>query len=123
MNREETNIIIYNTDDGKTSVALYAHDGNILLNQQQMVELFATSKQTVSHHVVNILKERELDEDAVVKNLLTTATDGKSYKVIIMNRADAKKPNMGLTSWKGRIVSKGDVIIAKKGQITKIYES
>lgn len=229
MNVNETNIIIYNTDDGKASVALYAHDGNVWLNQQQMAELFATSKQTVSHHVVNILKEGELDEESVVKYLLTTAADGKSYKVvfyslemiiavgyrvrglrgtqfrqwatqhlseylvkgftidserlknpngrpdyfdellnkirdirasekrfyqkirdllklssdydktdkatqmffaevqnkllyavtmqtaaeIVMNRADAKKPNMGLTSWKGCIVRKGDVIIAK----------
>jgi len=77
MNKDETNIIIYNTDDGKASVALYAHNGNIWLNQQQMAELFATSKQAVSHHIVNILKERELDENSVVKQFLTTANDGK----------------------------------------------
>lgn len=79
---DKANIIIYNTDDGKTSVALYAHEGNIWLNQQQMAELFATSKQTISHHIVNILKDRELDENSVVKYLLTTAADGKSYKVV-----------------------------------------
>lgn len=82
MNGDETNIIIYNTDDGKASVALYAHDGNVWLNQQQMAELFATSKQTVSHHIANILRERELDEKSVVKHLLTTAADGKNYKVV-----------------------------------------
>lgn len=71
----DSNIIIYNTTDGKASVALYAHDGKIWLNQQQMAELFATSKQTISHHVINILKERELDMDSVVKYYLTTESD------------------------------------------------
>ena len=76
------NIIIYQTVDGKASVALYAKDGKIWLNQQQMAELFATSKQTVSHHIVNILKEKELEEKSVVKQYLTTAADGKNYNVV-----------------------------------------
>ena len=73
---EQQNIIIYRTADGKASVALYAKDGKIWLNQQQMAELFATSKQTISMHAANILKERELYKDAVVKEFLTTAADG-----------------------------------------------
>ena len=73
------NIIIYRTTDGRASLALYAKDGKVWLNQQQMAELFATSKQTISHHVINILKERELEESAVVKQYLTTASDGKTY--------------------------------------------
>ena len=52
------------------------------LNQQQMAELFATSKQTISYHIINILKERELDEISVVKEYLTTAADGKNYNVV-----------------------------------------
>ena len=73
---EQKNIIIYRTADGKASVALYAKDGKIWLNQQQMAELFATSKQTISYHIINILKEKELDEISVVKEYLTTAADG-----------------------------------------------
>ena len=226
---EQQNIIIYRTADGKASVALYAKDGKIWLNQQQMAELFATSKQLISHHIANILKEKELNEISVVKQYLTTAADGKNYNVVfyslemiiavgyrvrgvrgtqfrqwatehlteylvkgftmdderlknpdgrpdyfdelllrirdirasekrfyqkvrdlfalssdydktdkatqmffaetqnkliyavthqtaaelIVSRADANKPNMGLTTWKGNIVRKGDVIIAK----------
>ena len=79
---EQQNIIIYRTADGRSSVALYAKDGKIWLNQQQMAELFATSKQTISHHIINILKERELDELSVVKQYLTTAADGKNYSVV-----------------------------------------
>ena len=75
------NIIIYRTADGRASVTLYAKDGKIWLNQQQMAELFATSKQLISHHIANILKERELNEMPVVKQYLTTAADGKNYNV------------------------------------------
>ena len=56
MPDQERNIMIYRTADGRASVALYAHDGKIWVNQQQMAELFATSKQTVSCHIVNMLK-------------------------------------------------------------------
>ena len=76
------NIIIYRTADGRASVTLYAKDGKIWLNQQQMAELFATSKQLISHHIANILKERELNEMSVVKQYLTTAADGKNYNVV-----------------------------------------
>ena len=79
---ERQDIIIYRTADGRASVALYARDGKIWLNQQQMAELFATSKQTISYHVINILKERELNEFSVVKEYLTTAADGKNYNVV-----------------------------------------
>ena len=79
---EQQNIIIYRTADGKSSVALYAKDGKIWLNQQQMAELFATSKPNISMHVANILKEKELYKDSVVKEFLTTAADGKNYNVV-----------------------------------------
>ena len=50
----DNQIIIYNTDDGKASVTLYAKDGNIWMNQNQMAELFATSIPNVSMHISNI---------------------------------------------------------------------
>ncbi len=222
-------IIIYNTPDGNSKVALYAKDGNVWLNQSQIAELFGTSKPNISLHISNIFKDNELDRYSVVKNYLTTASDGKEYNIeyyslqmiiaigyrvrgvrgtqfrkwatehlseylikgftmdderlknpdgrvdyfdelllrirdirasekrfyqkirdlfklssdyvktdkatqmffaetqnkliyaitrqtaaeLIMARADASQPNMGLTSWKGNIVRKGDIIIAK----------
>lgn len=81
MQAEENQIIIYNTDDGKARVTLYAKDGNIWMNQNQMAELFATSVPNISMHISNILKEGELAEDSVVKDYLTTASDGKNYQV------------------------------------------
>jgi hypothetical protein len=75
------NIIIYKTADGKASVALYAKDGNVWMNQNQLAELFATSKQNISLHISNILKEEELHQNSVVKDYLTTASDGKEYNI------------------------------------------
>lgn len=78
---DEKNIIIYNTDDGKTSIIIYAKDGNVWMNQMQLAELFVTSKQNISLHINNILKENELKPHSVVKDYLTTADDGKKYSV------------------------------------------
>ncbi len=50
---------------------------------------------------------------AETQNKLLYAVTGKTSGEIIMQRADAKAPNMGLTSWKGSIVRKQDVAIAK----------
>lgn len=78
---ENTNIIIYNTVDGKTSVALHADGSSVWMNQNQLAELFDTTKQNISLHINNILEEKELDQNSVVKDYLTTASDGKKYNV------------------------------------------
>ncbi len=81
MAKQEQNIIIYNTADGKAAVSLYARDGMIWMNQNQLAELFDTSIPNISMHISNILKEGELEENSVVKDYLTTASDGKEYSV------------------------------------------
>ena len=78
---EQDNIIIYNTDDGRAKVVLYAKDGNIWMNQGQIAELFDTSIPNISMHVSNILKDGELKQNSVIKEYLTTASDGKNYNV------------------------------------------
>nr|VFK42007.1 MAG: Uncharacterized conserved protein [Candidatus Kentron sp. TC] len=75
------NIIIYKTQDGKASVALYARDGEVWSSQKQLAELFATSRQNITMHLSNILKEKELNENSVCKDFLLTAADGKNYSV------------------------------------------
>ena len=74
-------LILYRSEDGRAEIQLRAEGDTVWLTQMEMAELFDTSKQNVSLHVRNILKERELTEDSVVKESLTTAADGKSYRV------------------------------------------
>lgn len=78
---EQKNMIIYKTVDGKISIALFAKDGMVWMNQNQLAELFDTSVPNISMHISNILKENELQVDSVVKDYLTTAADGKNYSV------------------------------------------
>ena len=81
QDNSKKNIIIYNTADGKASVDLYTKDGNVWMNQNQLAELFATSKQNIGQHIVNVLNDGELEQNSVVKNYFTTASDGKDYNV------------------------------------------
>ena len=81
MDNDKQNIIIYNTPDGKASVSLCAKDGMVWMNQNQLAELFDTSIPNISMHISNILKEGELEENSVIKDYLTTASDGKKYNV------------------------------------------
>ena len=93
MTNNESNIIIYNTIDGKASVVLYARDGSVWMknainrslwdkNQNQLAELFDTSKQTISYHIINILKDREINANSVVKKFFTTAVDGRGIRFV-----------------------------------------
>ena len=80
MNTQQK-IIIYKTDDGKVKISLFAKDGSVWLNQNQLADLFDTSVPNISMHISNILKDNELSPNSVIKNYLTTACDGKNYKV------------------------------------------
>ena len=69
-------LILYTTEDGKAAIQLRAEEGTAWLTQQEMAELFATTKQNISLHLKNILDESELDE-ATVKESLTVQTEGE----------------------------------------------
>ena len=75
----ENEIIIYQTQDGKTKIDVKVENETVWLNQAQMVELFQSSKANVSEHISHIFAEGELDENSVVRKFRTTGTDGKSY--------------------------------------------
>ena len=77
----ENEIIIYQTQDGKTKIDVKIEDETVWLNQAQMVELFQSSKANISEHIAHIFNEGELDENSVVRNFRTTAEDGKNYNV------------------------------------------
>ena len=77
-------IVLYQPDE-EVRIEVRLEEDTVWLTQAQMAELFQTSKQNVSLHTNNIFKEKELDRDAVVKDSLTTAADGKNYRVRYYN--------------------------------------
>ncbi|OGG29820.1 cell filamentation protein Fic [Candidatus Gottesmanbacteria bacterium RIFCSPLOWO2_01_FULL_46_21] len=78
-NNQKTQIIMYQTEDGKTRVEVRFEHENVWLTQKLMAELFGTTKQNISLHLQNIFKDKELDQNSVVKDFLTTALDKKKY--------------------------------------------
>lgn len=76
---QKSQIIIYRTEDGKTRVEVRFEHENVWLTQKLMAELFGTTKQNISLHLQNIFKDKELSQASVVKDFLTTASDGKKY--------------------------------------------
>lgn len=69
----ENNIIIYQTQDGKTKIDVKIEQETVWLTQAQMVELFQSSKGNISEHISHIFEEGELDENSVVRNFRITA--------------------------------------------------
>lgn len=77
-------IVMYQPDE-TIRLEVRVENETVWLTQQQMAELFLTTKQNVSLHVNNIFREDELKEISVVKESLTTAKDGKRYKTKFYN--------------------------------------
>ena len=77
--------IIYQTEDGLTNINVKMYDETVWLTQQQLVELYQSSKANVSEHIKHIFEEGELEEPLVVRKFRTTAADGKNYNVNYYN--------------------------------------
>ena len=73
-------IILYQPDNS-IQLEVRMEEDTVWLTQAQMALLFDTTKQNISLHVNNIFKEGELRKEAVVKYFLTTAKDGKKYRI------------------------------------------
>ena len=72
----ENEIIIYQTQDGQTKIDVRIENETVWLTQNQMSELFQTTKQNISLHIKNIFEEGELTEDSTVKDYLTVQNEG-----------------------------------------------
>jgi hypothetical protein len=58
------NIIIYQSEDGQTHIEVRMEDETVWLSQQQMAELFQTSRTNVVEHIKHIYEDGELQEEA-----------------------------------------------------------
>lgn len=83
----QNNLILYTTQDKKIKARLYEFDESVYLTQDLNAKLFLkklcfdTSRENITMHIKNILKDEELQEDSVCKEYLHTANDNKQYKV------------------------------------------
>lgn len=74
--KEKNNIVIYQLEDGKTKIDVKLEDETVWLSQQQMADLYDTTKQNISLHIKNIFDEEELIENSTVKEFLTVQKEG-----------------------------------------------
>ena len=74
-------MIIYVSKDGNVKVDVSIQNEDIWMSQDVMANLYDTTKQNISYHLNNIFKDEELNKNSVVKDFLTTASDGKKYNV------------------------------------------
>ena len=84
LSEEKGEIVLYQPSES-VRLEVRIQDETVWLTQQQMAELFLTTKQNVSLHINNIFREGELEMFSVVKESLTTAADGKKYKTKFYN--------------------------------------
>jgi hypothetical protein len=82
---ENNQILIYQKEDGTTRIDVKFTDDNVWLTQQQLCDLYQTSKSNISEHIKHIFEDGELEENSVVRKFRTTASDGKSYEMTYYN--------------------------------------
>ena len=73
---DNNNIIIYQLEDGKTKIDVKLKDETLWLSQQQLSELFSTSRTNVINHINNIYEEEELDKDSTCQNFRQVQKEG-----------------------------------------------
>ena len=83
--KNNSEILMYQTEDGKTKIEVRMEDETVWLSLNQMAELFQRDKSVISRHIKNVFTEGELDRKSVVANFATTAADGKTYNVEYFN--------------------------------------
>lgn len=76
-NENKGNIVIYQSNDGLTKIDVKFEDETVWLTQQQMAELYKTSRTNVVEHIKHIYEEGELDESSTCRNFRQVQTEGK----------------------------------------------
>ena len=79
----QNQIIVYN--NGELELKVSVENESVWLNRNQLSELFDRDVKTIGKHINNVFKEKELEENSVVANFATTASDGKTYNTQYYN--------------------------------------
>ena len=73
----QSELVLYQTEDGRTRIQCRFENETIWLTQAQMAELFQTTPQNVTLHLKSIFEDGELQEEATCKDYLQVRTEGK----------------------------------------------
>ena len=76
MNNDKTQFLIYKGKDGKISLNVRLEDDTVWLTQQQMADLFQSSRSNVVEHIKHIYEEEELEESSTCRNFRQVQTEG-----------------------------------------------
>lgn len=87
MENKLTRTLLYVGDEGEVSMEVIMDEKRETMwaTQKTMAEVFGVTKQNISYHLKDIFETGELDENSVVKKILTTASDGKKYNTAFYN--------------------------------------
>ncbi len=73
---QRSEMLIYQTEDGQTRIGVRLADESVWLTQAAMAELFQTTVANINIHIRNIFEEKELDEEATIKDYLIVQREG-----------------------------------------------
>lgn len=82
---QNTEIIMYQTEDGLTKIDVQMSGETVWLTREQMAELFQRDRSVIGKHIKNIFDEGELRKESVWAKFAHTAEDGKVYQVDYYN--------------------------------------
>jgi len=81
----QTDFLLYTGSDGQTNVTVLVQDETVWITQEAMQQLFGRAKSTINEHIGNVFVEKELDQEATVRNFRTVASNGKTYDLLHYN--------------------------------------
>ena len=76
IDQNNSEIILYRSDDGKTIINVILQDESVWLSQKMLSELYQTSVSNINQHINNIYEEKELAPEATIKKYLIVQTEG-----------------------------------------------
>lgn len=112
---QESNLLMYTTEDGLTKIEATFVNDTVWLSVEQMAELFQRDRSVIGKHIRNIFKEGELKKESVWAKFAHTADDGKIYQVDYYNLDVIISVGYRVKSLRGidRIQRKGEVVLGK----------
>lgn len=78
-------ILLYESEKGQMTIQVQLENDTVWLTQAQMADLFGKGRSTITEHVQNVFKEKELSKKSVCRDFRHTATDGKGYVTTYYN--------------------------------------